>query len=90
MGYEGTQYVSSRCSLAVGDTLITENGNVLITTIDSKDGAADTQLYNLRLVGDHTYYADGYLVHNYKCMFEGDDIMYGYPDDPMIMGEMPY
>ncbi|MFA6386614.1 MAG: Hint domain-containing protein [Candidatus Paceibacterota bacterium] len=50
--------------LKVGDTLITENGNVLLKTIKSKNNKADTQLYNFILGGDHTYYADGYLVHN--------------------------
>jgi len=50
--------------LKVGDTLITEDGNVLLKTIDSKNDKVDTQLYNFKLDGDHTYYADGYLVHN--------------------------
>lgn len=50
--------------LKVGDTLITESGNVLLKTIDSKNDKVDTQLYNFNLDGDHTYYADGYLVHN--------------------------
>ncbi len=50
--------------LKVGDTLITENGNVILRTIDSKNDKASTQLYNFKLDGDHTYYADGYLVHN--------------------------
>jgi hypothetical protein len=50
--------------LKVGDTLITETGKVLLKTIDSKNDKADTQLYNFILDGDHTYYADGYLVHN--------------------------
>ncbi len=50
--------------LKVGDTLITENGKVLLKTIDSKNDKANTQLYNFKLDGDHTYYADGYLVHN--------------------------
>jgi len=50
--------------LKVGDTLITETGHVLLKTIKSKVGKDDTQLYNFKLDGDHTYYADGYLVHN--------------------------
>ena len=54
--------------LKVGDTLITENGYVLLKTINSKVGKDDTQLYNFKLDGDHTYYADGYLVHNkFNC-----------------------
>lgn len=51
-------------ALQVGDTLITENGKVVLKTIDSKNDKASTQLYNFKLDGDHTYYADGYLVHN--------------------------
>ena len=50
--------------LKVGDTLITDNGNVLLTAINSREEKANTQLYNFLLTGDHTYYADGYLVHN--------------------------
>ncbi|NVN97298.1 hypothetical protein HXX01_03665 [Candidatus Nomurabacteria bacterium] len=50
--------------LKVGDTLITDTGHVLLKTVKSKVGKDDTQLYNFKLDGDHTYYADGYLVHN--------------------------
>jgi hypothetical protein len=50
--------------LKVGDTLITNKGKVLLKSINSKDGKEDTGLYNFILDGDHTYYADGYLVHN--------------------------
>jgi len=50
--------------LKAGDALITEKGDVLLKTIKSKVGKDDTQLYNFKLDGDHTYYADGYLVHN--------------------------
>jgi len=50
--------------LKVGDTLITDNGLVKIKTINSKSASSDTSLYNFILDGDHTYYADGYLVHN--------------------------
>jgi hypothetical protein len=51
-------------TLRVGDTLITDKGNVLLKTISSKDGKDNTELFNFILDGDHTYYADGYLVHN--------------------------
>ncbi|HWC57506.1 MAG TPA: hypothetical protein VG621_00940 [Candidatus Paceibacterota bacterium] len=50
--------------LHVGDRLVTDHGLVTITTIESKSAPANTQLYNFFLTGDHTYYADGYLVHN--------------------------
>ncbi len=50
--------------LKIGDTLVTENGNVKLESIDSKDMPSDTLLYNFKLSGDHTYYADGYLAHN--------------------------
>ncbi len=50
--------------LAVGDTLITEDGNVVLETVNTKSNTPDTQLYNFILSGDRTYYADGYLVHN--------------------------
>jgi hypothetical protein len=51
-------------TLKVGDTLITDKGNVLLKTIDGKVAKDTTPLYNFFLTGDHTYYADGYLVHN--------------------------
>jgi hypothetical protein len=50
--------------LEVGDTLITDKGNVLLKTINSKEGKVNTKLYNFYLNGDHTYFADNYLVHN--------------------------
>ena len=50
--------------LKVWDILITENWNVEIYSLDSKKWSEDTQLYNFKLDGDHTYYADNYLVHN--------------------------
>ena len=51
-------------TLKVGDTLITDKGSVLLKTIDGKDATEVTPLFNFYLDGDHTYYADGYLVHN--------------------------
>jgi hypothetical protein len=33
-------------------------------SIRSRCAPVDTQLYNLMLDGDHTYFADGFLVHN--------------------------
>lgn len=51
-------------TLKVGDTLITDKENVLLKTIDGKNAKDTTPLYNFFLTGDHTYYADGYLVHN--------------------------
>ncbi len=58
-------------TLKVGDTLITEDGYVLLKSIKSKEGKKDTQLYNFKLDGDHTYYADGYLVHNKTACGDG-------------------
>ncbi len=50
--------------LEVGDELVTEQGTITVTSIESKDAPTTTKLYNFILDGDHTYYADGYLVHN--------------------------
>ena len=44
--------------------MITDNGYRLVKSISFEDAPYDTQLYNLVLDGDHTYHADGYLVHN--------------------------
>ena len=51
-------------ALKVGDTLITNNSLVKVKSINSQVEPKNTQLYNFFLNGDHTYYADGYLVHN--------------------------
>ncbi len=51
-------------TLEIGDVLVTEKGLVTVKSIQSKDAPATTKLYNFILDGDHTYYADGYLVHN--------------------------
>jgi hypothetical protein len=52
--------------LSVGDVMLTEGGKkVVIHSIDTKENSGHEQkLYNLRMNGDHTYYADGVLVHN--------------------------
>jgi hypothetical protein len=69
--------------LKVDDTLITDHGNVLLKTIDSKSDASDTQLYNFLLNGDHTYYADGYLVHNKaQCILANGLYCNGSYSDP--------
>jgi hypothetical protein len=44
--------------------LITDSGYRLVKSISFENASSDTQLYNLILDGDHTYHADGYLVHN--------------------------
>lgn len=48
--------------LEIGDILITEIGSERIYQIDAKE--TNQYVYNLALNNDHTYYADGYLVHN--------------------------
>jgi intein/homing endonuclease len=50
--------------LTIGDTLITENGHVIIRSIEHKKSDSSTQLYNFELDGDHTYFANGFAVHN--------------------------
>jgi len=52
--------------LKVGDILFTEDGLVVVKRIDSKQVEKEIKVYNLKLDGDHLYYADGYLVHNEK------------------------
>lgn len=53
-------------SLAVGDVLILENGQKQeLKTIESRDRYPyDMPVYNLRVDGNNTYFANGYLVHN--------------------------
>ena len=50
--------------LKVWDILVTKNGLEKINSINYMDGNYNTPLYNLVLDGDHTYYANNYLVHN--------------------------
>ena len=50
--------------LEVWDVLVTEYWYKEVKKLTWKYDQKDTQLYNLILDGDHTYYADGYLVHN--------------------------
>ena len=50
--------------LQVWDVLVTNNGYVVIRSLEWVEWDKDTQLYNLMLDWDHTYYADDYLVHN--------------------------
>lgn len=66
--------------LKVGDTLVTDHGNVKLLSIDGKVGKKDTGLYNFFLDGDHTYYADGYLVHN-KAICNNTLGVYCNPND---------
>lgn len=50
--------------LEIGDEIITQNGFEKVNSIVPKNGAYTTVLYNPVLDGDHTYYANGLLVHN--------------------------
>jgi hypothetical protein len=50
--------------LKIGDTLITESGNIIVTSLIPHTADASTQLYNFELDGDHTYFANGLAVHN--------------------------
>ena len=50
--------------LNIWDVLITDNWHMIVKSLDSKKFATNTQLYNLKLDWDHTYHANGYLVHN--------------------------
>ena len=55
--------------LDVGDILITSGDEIEIKSISLKSGDSQMPLYNFYLSGDHTYNADGYLVHNKGCCF---------------------
>jgi hypothetical protein len=50
--------------LKVKDRLLRDGQWVTLSSIEKVKAAPDTPLYNLILEGDHTYFADGYLVHN--------------------------
>ncbi|HCY20842.1 TPA: hypothetical protein DIC40_03155 [Patescibacteria group bacterium] len=51
--------------LKVGDILIKENNEIeYIWSIQSTTADPEIPLYNFKLDGNNTYYANGYLVHN--------------------------
>lgn len=50
--------------LKIGDILVTDTGNIVVRSLAPTVVSKDTQLYNFELDGDHTYYADGFAVHN--------------------------
>jgi hypothetical protein len=43
---------------------VCETALVMIETIATHDGDPAQQVYNLRIDGNHAYFADGYLAHN--------------------------
>lgn len=51
--------------LEVGDTLVTETGLVKIDSINIGELEEGGMVYNFILGGNHTYYANGYLVSDY-------------------------
>ncbi len=50
--------------LKIGSKIATTDGDVEIAEIKQEAADPETQLYDLRLDGDHAYLADGFLVHN--------------------------
>ena len=62
-------------SLEIGDELVTVDGVVKIESIKEYEAEFFTQLYNFLLDGDHTYFADEYLVHNGGGKASGGEIL---------------
>ena len=51
--------------LTIGDVLLTSNGkNITVKKIAAKAELSHTQLYNFKLDGNNTYFANGYIAHN--------------------------
>ncbi|MBL4705219.1 MAG: hypothetical protein JKY54_11910, partial [Flavobacteriales bacterium] len=50
--------------LAIGDEAITTDGILSISSIEATDADPATQLYNFKLSGNNTYFANGFAVHN--------------------------
>ena len=51
----------------VGTTIVTETGEMKIESWVPQEREPELELYNLGLSGNHTYYANGMLVHNKGC-----------------------
>jgi hypothetical protein len=49
---------------ASGSSLAMQTEPIALTSIEAVEAPASTQLYNLRLDGNHTYFANDLLVHN--------------------------
>ena len=45
-------------------TLFDKYGKMKVLSIKATNSDLETQLYNFKLNGSHTYYANGFLVHN--------------------------
>lgn len=54
--------------LKVGDTLITEHGQVRLEIIQSTKLEKKTQVFNLEVTGDAAFVVEGYVVHNKKII----------------------
>ncbi len=52
--------------LAVGDEIETADGSIVVNEITTKEVSSDTPIWNFTLDGDHTYIAEGLVLHN-KC-----------------------
>jgi len=64
----------------VGTTLVTEDGEMKIESWLPQEREPELQLYNLGLSGNHTYYANGILVHNKGCGGPGSPGAGGFGD----------
>lgn len=65
--------------LKVGDILVRENWEFeYIWSIQSTIADPNTLLYNFKLNGNNTYYANGYLVHNKTYCGDGSSCPTGY------------
>ena len=50
--------------LTVGDTIVTTDGTLTVTSITATAADPETQLYNFRTDNTNTFIADGFVVHN--------------------------
>lgn len=62
--------------LAIGDTVETEDGDIIVEKIDTKEVPVDTHIWNFLMSGDHTYVAEGFVMHNKFCFT---------PDTPVLL-----
>jgi hypothetical protein len=68
-------------ALAVGDVLLTENGETPVQSIGATTGAPETQLYNFTVSGNRTFFIrptggeNFLLVHNKGCFIAGTEVL---------------
>ena len=76
--------------LKVGDILVTKNGEEEVISLEElRTRPSEEVIYDLKLDGDNTYIANGFVVHNCATGVEGGDVCF-MPGTPISMADGTY